>query len=147
MTRRTLERKLATLLNPVARAWHQLADQTLSGLGVSNSTGWCMVWLDRLGEDVRQADLARAMGITEASLVRILHLLEASSLVVRRTSPDDRRANYLLLTEQGHELAGRIEALLTDLRTDILAGLPDEDIEATLRVLDHASHAIAERRP
>ncbi len=146
MSRKALERNLATRLNPVSRAWQQLADQALSSLGVSNSTGWCLVWLDRLGEDVRQADLARAIGITEASLVRILHQLEASKLVQRTTNPDDRRANFLLLTQEGQALAARIEARLVDLRGALLADLSSQDIETTLRVLDRLSAAIADRR-
>jgi MarR family transcriptional regulator for hemolysin len=146
MDRRTIERGLATRLNPVARAWQQLADQALAQLGVSNSTGWCLVWLQRLGEDVRQADLARAIGITEASLVRIVHQLESSGQLVRRTSPHDRRVNHLLLTEQGAALAGRIEATLVALRHELLDGLSSDDIAATLRVLDRLTVAIAERR-
>ncbi|WP_336971637.1 MarR family winged helix-turn-helix transcriptional regulator [Sphingobium aromaticiconvertens] len=146
MNRKGLERTLATRLNPVSRAWQQLADQALSQLGVSNSTGWCMVWLNRLGEDVRQADLARAIGITEASLVRILHQLEASDLVLRQASPDDRRVNHLLLTSKGQALAGEIEETLVNLREDLLTGLPSQDIAATLRVLDHLAGAMAERR-
>lgn len=146
MDRKGLERTLATRLNPVSRGWQQLADQTLSQLGVSNSTGWCMVWLNRLGQDVRQADLARAIGITEASLVRILHQLEAADLVQRHASPNDRRVNHLLLTPEGLDLAGRIEATLVTLRENLLTGLPSQDIETTLRVLDHLADAIVERR-
>ena len=146
MDRPDLERALATRLSPVSRAWRQLADETLARLGVSNSTGWCLVYMQRLGADARQADLARAIGIREASLVPTLNRLEASKLVERRPDPRDRRANNLLLTEAGRALALEIEAELTGLRADLLAGLPSGDIEAALRVCDTLDRHISERR-
>ncbi|CAN5412849.1 MarR family transcriptional regulator [soil metagenome] len=146
MSRKELERKLATQLSPMSRAWMQLADQVLALLGVSNSTGWCLVWLDRLGDNVRQADLARAIGVREASLVRTLHQLETAGFVQRQTDPEDRRANHLLLTVEGRALSGRIEARLVELRRDILADLSTDDIEATVRVCEALTKSIAERR-
>ena len=52
--RRALAHKMALL----ARNWRQLADGALAEFGVSNSAGWCLIHLDRLGADVRQADIA-----------------------------------------------------------------------------------------
>ena len=48
----------------IARLWRQLADSTLAEFGVSNSAGWCLLYLDRLGADVRQIELADVLGIT-----------------------------------------------------------------------------------
>ncbi len=150
VARTALEYGLATRLSPVSRAWQQLADQVLARLNVSSSTGWCLVYLDRLGEErggeVRQADLARAIGIREASLVRTLHQLESAGLVARQTDPNDRRANHLLLTGTGRTLAGRIETELAGLRHELLAELPSADIEATLRVCETLTRMIGKRR-
>ncbi|MES1972998.1 MAG: MarR family transcriptional regulator [Pseudomonadota bacterium] len=146
MHRAELELALARRLNPVSRAWMQVADQVLARLGVSNSTGWCLVHLDRLGADARQSELARAIGISEPSLVRTLHQLEATGMIARRTDPNDRRANHLLLTEQGRALAAHIEEALMELRRELLVDLPDEDIEATLRLCDALTDRIARRR-
>ena len=77
--RRALAHKMALL----ARNWRQLADGALAEFGVSNSAGWCLIHLDRLGADVRQADLAESLYIRQPSLVRTLDLLQANGLVAR----------------------------------------------------------------
>jgi MarR family transcriptional regulator for hemolysin len=136
MKRIDLESALASHLPRVSRAWRHLADQALAELGVSISTGWCLVFISRLGDGTRQGDLAREIGVREASLVRTLHQLEAAGLVARQTDPDDRRANHLLLTALGRSTAGKIEARLQSLRNELLADTPSADIEATIRVCD-----------
>jgi len=144
--RHSLERALATRMHPTARAWQRLADATLASLDISSSTGWALVYLQRLGDDTRQADLARAVGVTEASLVRTLHALEDAGLVQRVADARDRRANRLRLTEDGVSLASRIDGRLAALRNALLDGVSDAALETTLQVLDHLSTALAERR-
>jgi MarR family transcriptional regulator for hemolysin len=146
MHREGIERRLATRLSPLSRAWQQLADQELAMLGVSNSTGWCLVWIDRLGGNVRQADLARAIGVREASLVRTLNQLESAGYVMRQTDPKDRRANHLFLTAEGLALAGQSEERLVELRHDLLADLPTQDLETVVRVFETLTRTITERR-
>ena len=131
-----LHRELATRLGPVSRAWQRLADRVLAQFGVSNSSGWCLTHLARLGPDTRQSVLARAIGITEASLARTLGELERSGLIERRTDASDRRANHVGLTAAGTALAARIEARLAALRVDLLEGLAAPDIAKTVAMLD-----------
>jgi MarR family transcriptional regulator for hemolysin len=145
-SRRQLEFALATGMRPIAGAWQRLADAALATLDISNSQGWALVHLARLGAETRQADLARAIGITEASLVRTLHQLEHAGYVTRRPDPDDRRTNRLVLTEAGATIATGIDARLVVLRAELLDGLPDADVETTVRVLDTVARRIAERR-
>jgi MarR family transcriptional regulator for hemolysin len=139
-------RALAQQLAPVARAWRQLADATLASLNVSNSTGWCLVWLERLGPDARQTDLAQKIGISEPSLVRTLQHLEAAGYVERSPHPNDRRANRIALTPEGRTAAGKIEAKLADLRRELLADVADDDLATTLRVLDALGQRIKTHR-
>ncbi|WP_084253226.1 MarR family transcriptional regulator [Sphingomonas pituitosa] len=134
-------------MNPTSRAWQRLADATLASLDISNSTGWALVYLQRLGEETRQADLARAIGVTEASLVRTLHALEDAGLVQRVVDAQDRRANRLRLTHSGVSLALRIDTRLATLRSELLDGVSDAALETTLQVLDHLAARLAERRP
>lgn len=144
--RHSLERALATRMSPVARAWQRLADATLASLDISSSTGWALVYLQRLGDSARQADLARAVGVTEASLVRTLHALEDAGLVVRVPDERDRRANLLRLTKEGVSHASRIDRRLAALRSELLDGVSDGDLETTLRVLDTLAARLADRR-
>jgi MarR family transcriptional regulator for hemolysin len=144
--RRRLEFALATGIRPLAGAWQRLADAALASFGISNSQGWALVHLARLGPDTRQADLARAIGITEASLVRTLHQLEHAGLIARQPGRDDRRANRLVLSERGATLATAIDERLIALRAELLAGISAGDLATTMHVLDHVAQQIAERR-
>ena len=133
-------------LTPVARQWRLVGDQALARLGLSSSTGWCLIYLDRMGDDVRQADLARAVEISDATLVRTLHQLEASGLIARHPDIEDKRVNRIRLTEAGRTMIGPIEAQLADIRQALLAGVSDADISAALRVCEALGEGLAARR-
>jgi len=146
MSRSELKRALAHKMPQVARQWRQLADLALAEFGVSNSAAWCLIYLDRLGADARQADLAEELGITQPSLVRTLDQLQAAGLVERVPNPDDRRSNRIAFTPEGRELIGRIEARLEDLRRELLEGVPDAAIEIIVNLLNLLERRMVERR-
>ncbi len=130
----------------LARTWRQLADRVLASLEISNSSGYALLHLERMGPGTRQSDLARQIGITEASLVRTLQHLERAGLVERVADPEDGRAKMLHLTRQGGTLAGRIDTRLKELRNELLEGIADSELETTARVLDVVARRIGERR-
>ena len=146
MSRTDDERALAHKMPQVARKWRQLADHMLAEFGVSNSAGWCLIYLDRLGPDARQADIAEELGITQPSLVRTLHQLQAAGLVERVAHPDDRRSNKVALTPEGQRLVGRIETRLADLRHELLDGVPDAAIEIAVNLLNLLEQRMTDRR-
>jgi MarR family transcriptional regulator for hemolysin len=141
-----MKRSLAQKMPLVARSWRALADEALAEFRVSNSAGWCLVHLDRLGPDARQADLAELLGITQPSLVRTLDQLEAMALLERVPNPDDKRSNRIVFTPAGKELAGRIEERLDTLRRELLDGVPDAAIEISVNLMELLGRRIAERR-
>lgn len=141
-----MKQALAHKMPQVARSWRALADETLAEFRVSNSAGWCLIHLARLGSEVRQADLAEQLGITQPSLVRTLDQLEAMALVERVPNPDDKRSNRVAFTPAGKELAGRIEERLSGLRRELLEGVPDAAIEISVNLMELLGRRIAERR-
>jgi MarR family transcriptional regulator for hemolysin len=144
--RLALAHEFATQLSPISRAWRQHADRILASLEISNSAGWALVHLERLGQGARQGDLARAIGITEASLVRTVQQLEREGLVERRADEDDRRANRLHLTAEGRTLARKAEKRLIELRVDLLEGVSDADLEVAVRLFDTVAARAADLR-
>lgn len=130
----------------VARGWRQLADEALAELRVSSSAGWCLVHLARLGPDVRQADLADQLGITQPSLVRTLDGLAAMGLIERLPHPEDKRSNRVEFTDAGRDLAARIEARLDDLSQQLFDGVPEAAVEITVNMMQLLTRRIAERR-
>ncbi|WP_245828945.1 MarR family winged helix-turn-helix transcriptional regulator [Sphingomonas dokdonensis] len=123
-----------------------MADSVLAEFSISNSSGWCLTHLSRLGPDTRQRELAEAIGITPASLTRTLADLDRRGLVARQADQGDRRANHVRLTDAGVALAQQIEARLTALRAELLEGLPEADIALMVSMLDHIAGRIEQRR-
>lgn len=118
------------------RLWRKMAREAAARHGVSEAASAPLIWIDRLGENVRQNALAEAVGIEGASLVRLIDELEASGLVTRRPDPNDRRANSVSLTPRGREVVTEVNDDIQRLRLDIFRDLDLADIHAAARVLD-----------
>jgi MarR family transcriptional regulator for hemolysin len=112
--------------------------------GVSEAAAAPLLWIERLGNDVRQNALAEAVGIEGASLVRLLDELQASGLITREPDPADRRANAVNLTEAGWAVVHEVNDALMALRLEVFTSVPRKDIEATLRVFEAIESAAAE---
>lgn len=129
-----LLRDLTRNLLLAGRQWRKIGRQVAAQHGVSEAASAPLLWIERLGEDVRQNVLADAIGIEGASLVRLLDELQASGLVTRNPDPADRRANAVNLTGAGWAVVKEVNEALTQLRLDVFANIPRKDVEATLRV-------------
>lgn len=141
-----MKKEVAQKLPIVTRGWRQLADATLAEFRVSNSMAWCLIYLDRLGPDARQTDLAQEIGISQPSTVRVLDQLAQIGLVERLRDTEDKRSNRLSITDKGAQLLAKIETRLAALRVELFAGIPDDEIETLLRVVDRLSLRIADQR-
>ncbi len=139
MMRAEQELQIASSLNPLAHAWRAAADDALGGLGIKSAAAWCIVHLARLGRDVRQTELAEAIGISEPSLARTIAQVVADGLVERRVDAKDRRSNLMDLTDQGRALAGVAEKRLAGLRRELLVEASDEELAVLVRVFASVS--------
>lgn len=141
-----MELAFARTLLPLARMWRQAADRALSGIGVSAATGWALVQVGRLGDDVRQTDLARELDVTGASLVRLLDQMVVSGLVERHRDAVDARVSRVRLSEHGRTLVTRIETAFAALRADMLSGESDADLTTALAVAERLEARFARTR-
>jgi MarR family transcriptional regulator for hemolysin len=142
----SLEALYARTLLPVARKWRQGADRSLAGMGVSASSGWALVMVSRLGDNVRQTDLAAHLDISTPSLVRILDSMVAGELVDREQDGTDKRVSRVRLTEKGRALVTSIEEVFTGIRHDMLVGISDEDLRSAILVAEHLEAGFARER-
>ena len=133
--RQTDERAFTGGLLRLARIYRREVNRTLAEHGLSDARALPVLHIARAGGGVRQGVLAEELGVEGPSLVRILHQLESAGLVERRDDPTDRRAKTLHLTPEGDDLAGVVEDTVKDLRTRMLAGVTDSDLDAALRTM------------
>lgn len=129
-----LLRDLTRDLLHTGRLWRKMAREAAAKHGVSEAASAPLLWIERLGDNIRQNALAEAVGIEGASLVRLIDELENSGLVNRQPDPTDRRANSISLTPRGKETVLEVNADVQALRRQVFAGLTGADLEATMRV-------------
>jgi MarR family transcriptional regulator, transcriptional regulator for hemolysin len=129
-----LLRDLTRDLLMTGRLWRKMAREAAARHGVSEAASAPLIWIERLGENVRQNALADAIGIEGASLVRLIDELQGSGLVTRQPDPSDRRANVVSLTPRGREVVTEVNDDIQGLRQQIFENVSPADIEATGRV-------------
>jgi MarR family transcriptional regulator for hemolysin len=129
----------------IARRLRQAVDAELSVLGLTEATWRPLVYVRRLGDGVRQKELATALSIEGPSLVRILDNLERRGLIERRADASDRRARGIYLTRAGHELAKRAAKAGGEVQARVLATVSGAELEACQRVLANIERALEER--
>jgi MarR family transcriptional regulator for hemolysin len=118
-----------------ARHWRKICQTTLVNYGISEACAVPLLMIGRLGEGVRQVTVAQAAGMESPSLVRLLDQLCHDGYVCRTGDTQDRRAKCLSLTATGRALVRAVEVELVRLRQEVLDGIDQSDLEATLRVL------------
>ncbi|MET0247329.1 MAG: MarR family transcriptional regulator [Sphingomonas sp.] len=126
---------LTASLQPARRAWTQEITRALERFGLALPLALVLVLLGRKRAAMRQSELADAIGVNAGAMVRTLDQAERLGLVERRGVAGDRRANEVHITDEGIDLAGRMEVAMSELRLELLGDLPLADVEAAVRVL------------
>jgi len=119
-----------------ARIWRNKVNERLRPLGLSQAT-WLTLWnLSWFPDGLGQAELAERLGIEGPTLVRLLDRLEKDGLVQRVASVGDRRRKVVVLTESARPLLAQVKKIIADLRMDVMQAIPDDQLEAGLRLLN-----------
>ncbi|WP_043311391.1 MarR family winged helix-turn-helix transcriptional regulator [Pseudomonas sp. ML96] len=130
----TLQQQVSSRLVSSGRIWRRTCQQALAHFGISEACCMPLLLIGRLGDGVRQGQLAQAVGIEGPSLVRLLDQLCQAGLIERAEDPADRRAKLLSVTAAGRTLSSELEVELRSLRSQALGHLPEADLHAALRV-------------
>lgn len=94
---------------------------------------------------MRPAEIAAHLGVSAASASDSISALVAKGLARRLPDPDDGRAQRLMPTDQGLQLAETLAAAPTPL-LGALAGLPSQDQAGLLRALTFLIRALQDAR-
>lgn len=83
-----------------------------------------------------QAEVARALNVTAATVAVSAARLEKLGYVARRVNEDNRRANVIALTEAGRAEARRLGDLMDRVSREALRGLTAQERAQMLRLCD-----------
>jgi MarR family transcriptional regulator, transcriptional regulator for hemolysin len=128
----------------ITRRLRQAVDGELRAYGLTEATWRPLAYLGRLGEGIRQKELAQALGIEGPSLVRLLDSLERRGLIERREDEADRRARGIYLTPTGRELQKRVLRISDAIQRRLLAAVQPADLEACDRAFRAIEAALDE---
>ena len=124
-----------------ARSVSQEFERAMAAAGGS-VPAWQVLLLVRSGQWGTQSQLAKAMGVTSATMTHHLNSLEAQGLVRRWREEGNRRVQQVELTDDGIALFDRLREVAVEhdqrLRSRLTAAEADELVEL-LRKLERAS--------
>ena len=126
---------LGHLLHGTARAWRQKLDERLKPMGLSQAKWRTLMHLSIAQEALTQAEIAARLGVEEPTVVTLLHRLEREAWITRTSSPHDRRCKMVLLGQRAQRVIAQINATADKLRHELLAGVPQADLEICMKVL------------
>ena len=131
---KSLDEQFAEALHLAAHGWRTALDRRLRPLGYSRSRWMALLHVSR-NDGISHRELAERLGIEAPTLVRLIDRMEGEGLLKRCASETDRRVKHLHLSEAGRKEVQRIHDSAADLRRELLSGLSDAEINATLNIL------------
>ena len=135
--------EIGRLIARLGRLMRRELDQALSDHGLSDATAVPLLVLSRQETPVRQGVLADELGIEGPSLVRLIDLLQAEGLVVRREDPTDRRAKTLHLTPTGEAKVEELNRVLRRVRASLLKDIGSDELAVTFETLQRIEQRAA----
>ncbi|WP_061239745.1 MarR family transcriptional regulator [Ectopseudomonas composti] len=128
------QHRFAMQVAQLSRAWRSELDRRLVGLGLSQARWLVLLHLARFTEMPTQRELAQSVGVEGPTLARLLDSLEGQELVIRVAVPEDRRAKKIALQPKAQPLIEKIEAISTQLRHEVFAGIDEDDLRRCQQV-------------
>jgi len=88
------------------------------------------------GHTLRGVELGRQLSKTPGYVSRVIDQAEHAGLVVRKSDPDDRRAQLITLTEKGSRVFDEVAPYTNAvLEHTIYASLEEEEVQTLIRLL------------
>ncbi|EIK51300.1 MarR family transcriptional regulator [Stutzerimonas stutzeri TS44] len=128
------QHRFAMQLAQLSRGWRAELDRRLADLGLSQARWLVLLHLARFDHSPTQRELAQSVAVEGPTLARLLDGLEAQGLIHRQASLEDRRAKLILLGAPARPLIERIESISTQVREELFAGIPEEDLRKCQQV-------------
>ena len=94
--------------------------------------------LDRAPDGMTLGELSRRMMVTNGNITGLVDRLEEQGLVKRRTSPHDRRSQFVSMTAAGRRTFRSIARTHGDWIAEMFTGLSDSELEPLMRLLAKA---------
>lgn len=133
-------------LNRIGQGLRRAIDEELRALGLTDATWRPLFHLGRLGDGLKQKELAEALMIEGPSLVPLLDNLEANGLVERVESPEDRRCKLIQMTPAGEKVYRQTMDIAGKITARVMRQVSDEELVICHDVFDRLDEALGNLR-
>lgn len=134
--------RVESTLMATARLVRVAFDSRLATLDLNLTQASLIGYVAEFGSTT-QTDLADHLGIGRAAIGTVIDRLQARGLVERQPKVDDRRVWLVTITDDGQELAGRINDVDQVLRAELRHGLGREERQALAWVMTRLQQNLA----
>jgi MarR family transcriptional regulator for hemolysin len=123
------------LMRDLPRLWRSLLDQRLNPMGLSQAKWRALYSIGGSQEPITQTMLAERLSIEAPTVVRLVDRLEEDGWIERRGCVADRRVRHIHLTPKAMKVYHEIDAVVNDVREQILGKVKASDLRACNVVL------------
>ena len=109
-------------------------EKRLLGTGISPTQFFALSHLTALGP-MPQIELAGYLSTSAVSVVKLIDRLERDGWVVRRPSPEDRRANQVFLTKKARAIWRELTTHARSVLDQAYRGISEQEIETIKKSL------------
>jgi MarR family transcriptional regulator for hemolysin len=85
---------------------------------------------------IMQQEVAEMVFKDNASVTRIIEILEKSKYLKKKVNPNDRRKSILKITPSGERVIQEVQKIVLENREIALNGISEKDLEIASKVLD-----------
>jgi MarR family transcriptional regulator for hemolysin len=131
-----LDERFSAALHGCARGWRLVLDRRLKDLGMSQASWMTVAMASKAAQPLPQTELARRVGVEDATMVAMIDRLVKAGLVAREPSPVDRRVKLVVVTRAGAKLYAKVQAEGAAVRRELLAGIDPAQLRGMTESLE-----------
>lgn len=87
-------------------------------------------------ENICQKDLERETHLKKASITGTLDSLQDKGIIIRKQSEDDKRKNFIMLSQKALNARDKIQTKMLNIEERIKVGVTQEELDTFYRVMD-----------
>lgn len=119
-------KELVWKIAKIGRGHRKIVEKKIATLGIHPSQHHFLMYLSRKGPST-QSDIAQSMEISEATVAVSLKKLEKGNYIEKRSNPEDKRCNKIVLTSFGEEAVCESTKMFKEVDSAMFEGFSEED--------------------
>ncbi len=144
MAKYDFETSVGFVVNSTAKGFQKALDAELRRRVRVTIYQWRVVVTLIQYPGLTQTEIAEKVGVEGSTLVPVIDKMENEGLLKRKQDSKDRRVNRIYLTPKADSLWNSMLQCAMQIRKVSAKGIPDEDLDTTIRTLKRISKNLAD---